>query len=50
MYNYRCVDNEKFENIYNGNINMDGIECPVIYECPVERVCHREIHHHVPHD
>lgn len=50
MYNFRCMDNEnKGANMYNGNMSMMGMECPVIYECPIERVCHREIYHHVPH-
>ena len=50
MYNnFRCVDKGMDGMIYNGNIEMDGMECPVVYECPIERVCHREIHHHVPH-
>lgn len=26
-----------------------GVVCPPVYECPVERVCHREIVHEVPH-
>lgn len=58
MYNFRCMDNEnKGANMYNGNVGMmysgnmmAGMECPVIYECPIERVCHKEIHHHVPQD
>ena len=49
MYNFRCVDNDNKGMIYNGNMSMTGMECPVVYECPIERVCHREIHHHVPH-
>ena len=40
MYNFRCMDKSKemmYDNInmYNGNINMSGMECPVIYECPI---------------
>ena len=54
MYNFRCMDKSKDmmydNNMYNGNMYMQGMECPVIYECPIERVCHREIHHHVPQD
>ena len=54
MYNFRCMDKGNdmmHENnmMYNGNMSMSGMECPVIYECPIERVCHREICHHVPH-
>ena len=55
MYNFRCVDNINMNTqkdnsmMYNGNVNITGMECPVIYECPIGRVCHREIHHHVPH-
>ena len=50
MYNFRCMDNDnKGANMYNGNMSMPGMECPVVYECPIERVCHREICHHVPH-
>lgn len=26
-----------------------GIVCPPIYECPTERVCHRQFVHEVPH-
>ena len=50
MYNFRCADKENKGMMYNGNMSMTGMECPVIYECPIERVCHREIHHHVPQD
>ena len=32
-----------------GNIDLPGVECPPVYECPQERVCHRQICHHVPH-
>ena len=55
MYNFnRCMDKEQGGmmnngNLYSGNMTMSGMECPVVYECPIERVCHREIHHHVPH-
>ena len=49
MNNFRCVDKGN-DGIFNGRITMPGMECPVIFECPVERVCHREIHHHVPQD
>ena len=48
--NFRCMDNTDMSMMYNGHISMNGMECPVIYECPIERVCHREIHHHVPQD
>ena len=50
MYNFRCVDNSNNNMNYNSNVNVTGMECPVVYECPIERVCHREIHHHVPQD
>ena len=50
MYNFRCMDKEvKDYNMYNGNMSIPGTVCPVVYECPIERVCHREIHHTVPH-
>lgn len=26
-----------------------GVMCPPVYECPQERVCHREINHQVRH-
>ena len=29
--------------------NFPGVVCPPVYECPVERVCHRQIVHEVPH-
>ena len=48
MNNFRCVDKEQNDMMCNGNMAMHGIECPVVYECPIERVCHREIYHHVP--
>ena len=50
MNNFRCVDKQDNSMIYNGNMTMPGMECPVVYECPVERVCHREKNHHVPQD
>ena len=25
------------------------IECPPVYECPCEKVCHREINHQIEH-
>ncbi len=28
---------------------IPGVVCAPIYECPVERVCHRQIVHEVPH-
>ena len=59
MFQKRCMDTEMGMNMNQGmNMNMgmesaplqlDGVECPVVYECPIERVCHREIHHHIPH-
>ena len=49
MNNFRCMDNSTNGMMY-GNSNMAGMECPVVYECPIERVCHREIHHHVPQE
>ena len=33
----------------NGNMSLPGVECPPVYECPQERICHREINHYVPH-
>lgn len=32
-----------------GQMPYPGIECTPIYECPCERVCHREINHMVRH-
>lgn len=32
-----------------GGMNMMGCQMPPIYECPEERVCHREFVHEVPH-
>ena len=56
MFNKRCVDKnmDMKEMMSYTNMGMcaqqfEGIECPVVYECPIERVCHREICHHVPH-
>ncbi len=28
--------------------SLPGVVCAPIYECPVERVCHRQIIHEVP--
>ena len=47
MYNFRCMDKEQGGMMYDGNMSMPGMECPVIYECPIERVCHRVINHHI---
>lgn len=45
MYkNNRCVEGEMMSNE-----SFPGMECAPIYECPCERVCHREINHHVRH-
>ena len=33
-------------NTYN---KLSGVVCPPVYECPQERVIHREIMHEVPH-
>ena len=55
-----AMDNKNMKMPYDNNMCMgmdmgyypmqlDGITCPVVYECPIERVCHREICHHVPH-
>ena len=30
--------------------SMSGIVCPPIYECPQERIIHREIMHEVPQE
>ena len=34
---------------YGAPMQLEGVTCPVVYECPIERICHREICHHVPH-
>ena len=63
MFNKRCMDKTMDYGMENKNMNMpydnmnmgyqplqlDGITCPVVYESPIEKVCHREICHHVPH-
>ena len=36
MYNFRCVDNSNNNMNYNSNVNVTGMECPVVYECPIE--------------
>ena len=33
----------------NKNIELPGVSCPSICECPQERCCTREIHHCVEH-
>lgn len=62
MFDKRCMDksmdmgmNMPYDmgNMHMGceqPLQLDGITCPVVYECPVERVCHREICHHVPQE
>ena len=64
MFEKRCMDksmemniNKSYEMDYGMNIygygfpmQLEGVTCPVIYECPIERVCHREICHHVPQE
>lgn len=42
--NDRCFDESNTETM-----KISGMECAPIYECPCERVCHREINHHVEH-
>ena len=37
------------ETIGGGMMNMIGCQMPPVYECPQERVCHKEIVHEVPH-
>lgn len=54
MFDKRCMDktmemNGYYDMPYDAQIQLEGITCPVVYECPIERVCHREICHHVPH-
>lgn len=52
----RCVDSKMNNEMPNYECSkrddmmcMGGIKCPPIYECPTERVCHREFVHEVPH-
>jgi len=63
MFEKRCMDkpmemdmNKQYDMDYGMGsygysvpMQLEGVTCPVVYECPVERVCHREICHHVPH-
>ena len=62
MFDKRCMDktmemdmtktyemDNKMGSYGYAPMQLDGITCPVVYECPIERVCHREICHHVPH-
>ena len=65
MFNKRCIDKtmemdmaKPYEMDYKmGMMNygygmpmqLEGVTCPVVMEAPIERVCHREICHHVPH-
>ena len=52
MDNYFDMDNDKMTKDNSGNMMgdaMPGVVCPLIYECPEERVCHRYICHEVPH-
>ena len=44
--NNRCFDGkEDYPQMEDNQMNM----CAPIYECPCERVCHREINHVVEH-
>ena len=63
MFNKRCMDKtmemDMNKDMYKYSdmgmnygyapMQLEGVTCPVVYECPIERVCHREICHHVPH-
>lgn len=64
MFEKRCMDKSmemdmnkdmyKYSDMsmnygYGASMQLEGVTCPVVYECPIERVCHREICHHVPH-
>ena len=63
MFDKRCMDKtmemdmtKSYEMDYKMGINygytpvqLEGVTCPVVMEAPIERVCHREICHHVPH-
>lgn len=64
MFNKRCMDKtmemdmvKPYETDYKMGMNygygapmqLEGVTCPVVVETPIERVCHREICHHVPH-
>ena len=33
----------------NKNFSMQGVNCPPICECPIEKCCTRDIHHCVEH-
>ncbi len=47
----RCMDKEIMNQKTNkvGDMPYSEVECAPIYECPCERVCHREINHMVRH-
>lgn len=49
--NPRCVENEmpKDYQSMTGMTMPETCPCPLIYECPQERVCERYIIHEVPH-
>ena len=51
----RCVDDTPTAKQFDGmpagtDMSMGECGCPPIYECPCERVCHREINHVVPQE
>ncbi len=50
-YSYESETKEtKTTNFEHGEMmSNQGIMCPPIYECPEERVIHREFVHEVPH-
>jgi len=52
-YNYVNMDKnmmypEAAPMLMGGNVMSMGCTMPPIYECPQERVCHREFVHEVP--
>lgn len=49
-YNVEEGQTTSYEMPHGGcNNTMQGMECQPVYECPCERVVHREVCHHVPH-
>lgn len=44
----RCIDGQQNTCDIKPEV-LPGMECQPVMECPCERVCHREICHHVPH-
>ena len=48
-YSYEGESKEVKTTEQSEMMSNPGVMCPPIYECPQERVIHREFVHHVPH-